>query len=59
MDGGAVVEIVDLSSLWVEADVLWNGPVNSDGHSEAEVTLPDRSGYSFRGPIELVTLESD
>ncbi len=57
MDGGSVVEIADLSSLWVEADVLWNGPVNSNGHSEAEVTLPDRPGYSFRGPIELVRPE--
>ncbi len=57
MDGGAVVEIADLSSLWVEADVLWTSPANTSRHSEAEVTLPDRPGYSFKGPIELVRPE--
>jgi len=57
MDGGAVVEIADLSSLWVEADVLWNSTASINKHSEAEVTLPDRPGYSFRGPIELVRPE--
>ncbi|MGV9012518.1 MAG: efflux RND transporter periplasmic adaptor subunit [Flavobacteriales bacterium] len=57
MDGGAVVEIADLSSLWVEADVLWNGPENASKDAEAEVTLPDRPGYSFKGRIELVRPE--
>ena len=57
MDGGAVVEIADLSSLWVEADVLWNSTASINKHSEADVTLPDRPGYSFRGPIELVRPE--
>jgi len=57
MDGGAVVEIADLGSLWVEADVLWNGPENASKRAEAEVTLPDRPGYSFQGPIELVRPE--
>lgn len=56
MDGGAVVELADLSSLWVEADVIWDGAA-SGGHPSAKVTLPDRPGFSYTGPIELVRPE--
>ncbi|MBK7247065.1 MAG: efflux RND transporter periplasmic adaptor subunit [Flavobacteriales bacterium] len=50
MDGGAVVEIVDLSSLWVEADVLWNGPVN---------TMDIRGGGHLARPVGLFFPRAD
>jgi Cu(I)/Ag(I) efflux system membrane fusion protein len=41
----------------VEADVMWDDPASAGGRSSAKVTLPDRPGFSYTGPIELVRPE--
>lgn len=57
MEGGTVVKLADLSSLWAEAQVYTSQMAELDRNSIATVQLPDFDGKEIKGKIEFVNPE--
>lgn len=57
MEGGAIIKLADLSSLWAEAQVYTSQLTDVDRSSIATVQLPDFDGKEIKGRIEFVNPE--
>jgi Cu(I)/Ag(I) efflux system membrane fusion protein len=57
MEGGTVVRLADLSTLWAEAQVYVSQLAQVDPQSVAEVQFPDFPGKSAKGRIDFVNPE--
>ena len=57
MEGGTIVKLADLSSLWAEAQVYTSQLAELDRNSAAVVMLPDFDGKEITGRIEFVNPE--
>ena len=57
MEGGTVLRLADLSTLWAEAQVYVSQLAQVDPQSVAEVQFPDFPDKSARGTIEFVNPE--
>jgi Cu(I)/Ag(I) efflux system membrane fusion protein len=57
MEGGTVVRLADLSTLWAEAQVYTSQLSQVDPKSVAEVQFPDFPGKTITGRIEFVNPE--
>ncbi|MBS1511677.1 MAG: efflux RND transporter periplasmic adaptor subunit [Bacteroidetes bacterium] len=57
MEGGTIVKLADLSSLWAEAQVYTSQMAQIDRNSIATVQLPDFDGKEIKGRIEFVNPE--
>lgn len=57
MEGGPVVRLADLSTLWVEAQVYSSELAKIDRNGTATVQIPDMEGKELRGKIEFVNPE--
>jgi membrane fusion protein, copper/silver efflux system len=57
MEGGTIVKLADLSSLWAEAQVYTSQLANIDRSSIATVQLPDFDNKEIKGKIEFVNPE--
>jgi Cu(I)/Ag(I) efflux system membrane fusion protein len=57
MEGGTIVKLADLSSLWAEAQVYTSQLAEIDRNSLAIVQLPDFDGKEIKGRIEFVNPE--
>jgi Cu(I)/Ag(I) efflux system membrane fusion protein len=57
MEGGTIVKLADLSSLWAEAQVYTSQLASIDRSSIAMVQLPDFDGKEIKGKIEFVNPE--
>lgn len=57
MEGGTIVKLADLSSLWAEAQVYTSQLADIDRNSIATVQLPDFDGKEIKGRIEFVNPE--
>jgi Cu(I)/Ag(I) efflux system membrane fusion protein len=57
MEGGTVLSLADLSTLWAEAQVYISQLSQVDPQSIAEVQFPDFPGKSVKGKIEFVNPE--
>lgn len=57
MEGGTIVKLADLSTLWAEAQVYTSQFSEIDRNSVALVQLPDMEGKEIRGKIEFVNPE--
>lgn len=57
MEGGTIIRLADLSTLWAEAQVYVSQLSQVDPQSIAEVQFPDLPGRSAKGRIEFVNPE--
>lgn len=57
MEGGSVIHLADLSTLWVEAQVYTSELSKIDRGGTATVQIPDMPGKEVRGRIEFVNPE--
>lgn len=57
MEGGTIVKLADLSTLWAEAQVYTSQMAAIDQNSVAIVQLPDFDGKEIKGKIEFVNPE--
>jgi Cu(I)/Ag(I) efflux system membrane fusion protein len=57
MEGGTIIRLADLSTLWAEAQVYISQLSQVDPQSIAEVQFPDFPGRSAKGKIEFVNPE--
>jgi Cu(I)/Ag(I) efflux system membrane fusion protein len=57
MEGGTIVKLADLSTLWAEAQVYTSQLASIDRSSIATVQLPDFDGKEIKGKIEFVNPE--
>ena len=57
MEGGSVVHLADLSSLWVEAQVYTSELFKIDRDATAIVQIPDMPGNEIKGRVEFVNPE--
>ena len=57
MEGGTIVKLADLSSLWAEAQVYTSQLASIDRSSIATVQLPEFDGKEIKGRIEFVNPE--
>lgn len=57
MEGGTIVRLADLSTLWAEAQVYVSQLSQLDPQAVAEVQFPDFPGQSAKGRIEFVNPE--
>jgi membrane fusion protein, copper/silver efflux system len=57
MEGGTIVKLADLSTLWAEAQVYTSQLAAIDRNSIAIVQLPDFAGKEINGSIEFVNPE--
>ena len=57
MEGGTIVKLADLSSLWAEAQVYTSQLSAIDRNGIALVQLPDMEGKEIKGRIEFVNPE--
>ena len=57
MEGGTIVKLADLSTLWAEAQVYTSQLAEVDRSSVATVQLPDFDGKEIKGRIEFVNPE--
>lgn len=57
MEGGTIVKLADLSTLWAEAQVYSSQLSAIDNNGTATVQLPDFSGKEIPGKIEFVNPE--
>ena len=57
MEGGTIVKLTDLSSLWAEAQVYSSQLSQIDRTGIASVQLPDFDGKEIKGKIEFVNPE--
>ncbi len=56
-EGGTIVKLADLSSLWAEAQVYTSQLSRIDRNSVATVRLPDFDNKEIRGKIEFINPE--
>ena len=56
-EGGTIVRLADLSTLWAEAQVYSSQLANLDSRGEAIVHITDMPGKEFKGKIEYVNPE--
>jgi Cu(I)/Ag(I) efflux system membrane fusion protein len=57
MEGGTIVKLADLSTLWAEAQVYTSQLAEINSNSIASVQLPDFDNKEIRGRIEFVNPE--
>ena len=57
MEGGTIMRLADLSTLWTEAQAYISQLSQVDPQSIAEVQFPDLPGKSVKGKIEFVNPE--
>jgi Cu(I)/Ag(I) efflux system membrane fusion protein len=57
MEGGTIVNLADMQTLWAEAQVYTSQLPLVDRNSMATVQLPDMEGREIRGRIEFVNPE--
>ncbi len=57
MEGGTIVKLADLSTLWAEAQVYTSQLSEIDLNGIATVQLPDMDGKEIKGRIEFVNPE--
>lgn len=57
MEGGTIVRLADLSTLWAEAQVYSSQMAELDKSGTAIVQIPDMPGKKFTGQIEYVNPE--
>jgi Cu(I)/Ag(I) efflux system membrane fusion protein len=57
MEGGTVVKLADMSSLWAEAQVYTSQLAEIDRRSIATVQIPDFEGKEVKGKIEFINPE--
>jgi Cu(I)/Ag(I) efflux system membrane fusion protein len=57
MEGGTIVKLADLSSLWAEAQVYTSQLAELNSNSMATVQLPDFDNKEIKGRIEFVNPE--
>lgn len=57
MEGGTIVKLSEMSTLWAEAQVYTSQLSAIDTRSEAIVQLPDYNGKEIKGKIEFVNPE--
>jgi Cu(I)/Ag(I) efflux system membrane fusion protein len=57
MEGGTIVKLADLSTLWAEAQVYTSQMAELDRNSIATVQLPDFDDKEIKGKIEFVNPE--
>lgn len=57
MEGGTIIKLADLSSLWAEAQVYSSQLSEIDRNGMATVQLPDMDGKEIKGRIEFVNPE--
>lgn len=57
MEGGAIVKLADLSTVWAEAQVYTSQLADVKPNSVATVQLPDFDGKEITGKIEFVNPE--
>jgi len=57
MEGGTIIKLIDLSTLWAEAQVYTSQLAEIDKKSVATVQLPDFDGKEIKGRIEFVNPE--
>jgi Cu(I)/Ag(I) efflux system membrane fusion protein len=57
MEGGTIVKLANLSTLWAEAQVYTSQLASLDRNSSATVQLPDFDGREIQGRIEFVNPE--
>ncbi len=57
MEGGAIVRLADLSTLWAEAQVYTSQLAQVDQKGHALVQIPDMPGKAFSGKIEYANPE--
>ncbi|KIC89859.1 efflux RND transporter periplasmic adaptor subunit [Flavihumibacter sp. ZG627] len=57
MEGGTIVKLADLSTLWAEAQVYTSQLAEIDLNGTATVQLPDMEGKEIKGRIEFVNPE--
>ncbi len=57
MEGGTIVKLADLSTLWAEAQVYTSQLSEIDQNGIATVQLPDMDGKEINGKIEFVNPE--
>ena len=57
MEGGTIINLTDLSSLWAEAQVYVSQLSQLDPQSMVEVQFPDFPGRSEKGKIEFINPE--
>ena len=57
MEGGAIVKLADLSTLWAEAQVYTSQLASIDLSGTAVVQLPDTEGKGMKGRLEFVNPE--
>ncbi|HET6723046.1 MAG TPA: efflux RND transporter periplasmic adaptor subunit [Chitinophagaceae bacterium] len=57
MEGGTIIKVVDLSTLWAEAQVYTSQLAGVDKNSVATVQLPDLDGKEIKGRIEFINPE--
>jgi membrane fusion protein, copper/silver efflux system len=57
MEGGTIVKLADLSTLWAEAQVYTSQLAEINRNSIATVQLPDFNGKEIKGKIEFVNPE--
>jgi membrane fusion protein, copper/silver efflux system len=57
MEGGTIVKLADLSTLWAEAQVYTSQFADIDKNSIVIVQLPDFDGKEIKGRIEFVNPE--
>ena len=57
MEGGTIVKLADLSTLWAEAQVYTSQLSEIDKNGIATVQLPDMEGKEINGKIEFVNPE--
>jgi len=56
-EGGSIVQLADLSSLWVEAQVYTSQLSQMDQSARVKVKIPDIPGMEMEGKIEFVNPE--
>ena len=57
MEGGTIVKLADLSSLWAEAQIYSSGFLEINRNSIATVMLPDFNGKEIKGRVEFINPE--
>ncbi|WP_394772541.1 efflux RND transporter periplasmic adaptor subunit [Mucilaginibacter sp.] len=57
MEGGKIVSLADLSTLWAEAQVYTSQMDGIDKNGTVTVQIPDMPGKEFKGHIEFVNPE--
>lgn len=57
MEGGTIMKMADLSTLWAETQVYSSQLAEIDQNSQAAVSFPDFDGQEIKGKLEFVNPE--